>query len=144
MYQSDPFASVDADLLSIFEQLRPREPVFHTPEFGRTIADFDNAMAPDYWEVGASGRRYSREFILRMFERNAPVNAAAEKWDIQGFGFRRIGPDTYLMTYTLRQKARLTRRCTIWQGNSTRWQILYHQGTVVAAEEDDVVPPAIA
>jgi len=143
MYQSDTFESVDADLLVIFEQLRRREPIFHTPEFGSTVPDFANAMAPDYWEVGASGRRYSRDFILRMFEDNPPLNAATEEWETRGFGFRRIGPDTYLMTYTLRQKAPLTRRCTIWQGNAEHWQILYHQGTVVTAEEDDVVPSPI-
>jgi len=141
MHQSDRFESVDADLLIIFEQLRRREPIFHTPEFGSTVAEFDSAMAPDYWEVGASGRRYSREFILRMFDENPPVNAATEEWETHGFGFRSIGPDTYLMTYTLRQKERVTRRCTIWQRNAGRCQILYHQGTVVAAEEDDVIPP---
>jgi hypothetical protein len=143
MDQSDRFESVDADLLVIFEQLRRREPIFHTPEFGSTVAEFGNVMAPGYWEVGASGRRYSREFILRMFEDNPPVNAATEEWETSGFGCRRIGPDTYLMTYTLRQKMRVTRRCTIWQGNAERWQILYHQGTVAVAEQDDVPPSPI-
>ena len=47
---------------------------------------------------------------------------------------------SYLFTYTLRQRERLTRRATIWQSTGDGWRILYHQGTLVSAEEDDVVP----
>jgi hypothetical protein len=45
-----------------------------------------------------------------------------------------------LFTYTLREADRVTRRATIWQAAPTGWRILYHQGTIVAAEEDDVIP----
>ena len=41
-------------------------------------------------------------------------------------------PDTYLLTYTLRQDARVTRRLTVWQRHEGHWRILYHQGTIVA------------
>src|SRR5262245_44008821 len=44
--------------------LLQREPLFHRPEFGTTRPDFERMMAPEFWEVGASGRRYSREFVL--------------------------------------------------------------------------------
>ena len=53
---------------------------------------------------------------------------------------RRLGPDTYLLTYTLRQIERITRRATIWQTTPEGWRILYHQGTMVSAEEDDTFP----
>jgi len=138
----DVFTQVDQDLGPVLEELRRREPIFHNPEFGRTTADFDAMMAPDYWEVGASGRRYSREFILRMFEEQPPVDAVSGGWESRDFGLRRLGPDTYLLTYTLRQGQRLTRRATIWQGSAGQWRILYHQGTIVTAEEDDVAPGA--
>ena len=55
---------------------------------------------------------------------------------------RRLGPETFLMTYVLRQGDRLTRRATNWQRTSEDWLILYHQGTVVSVEEDDVSPLA--
>jgi hypothetical protein len=135
------FTQVDADLLAVFEELRRREPIFHTPEFGTTQTDFERMTAPEYWEVGASGRRYSREFILRTLSQNPPINAASAGWQTYDHGLRRLAADTYLLTYTLRQGPRLTRRATIWQNASESWRILYHQGTVVSAEEDDVVPP---
>jgi hypothetical protein len=136
------FTHVDSDLLQVFEELSRREPIFHTPDFGTTRIDFENAMAPEYWEVGASGRRYSREFILRTLEVSPPVDADADAagWQCSDYGLRRLGPDTYLFTYTLRQGERTTRRATIWQSTANGWNILYHQGTIVAAEEEDVRP----
>jgi hypothetical protein len=126
------FTHIDAELLPVFEELRRREPIFHTPKFGTTRADFESATAPDYWEVGASGRRYSRDSILRTLEQNPPVDAASAGWQCSDYGLRRLGPDTYLFTYTLRQAERLTRRATIWQGTGEGWRILYHQGTIVS------------
>ena len=134
------FTHTDPDLFSVLEDLRRREPIFHTPEFGTTLAEFEKATAPDYWEASASGRRYSREFILRTLEQNPPVNAASVGWQSYDHALRRLGPDTYLLTYTLRQVNRLTRRATIWQTTSEGWRILYHQGTIVSAEEDDAFP----
>jgi hypothetical protein len=134
------FTHIDSDLLQVFEELSRREPIFHTPDFGTTRIDFENAMAPEYWEVGASGRRYSREFILRTLEVSPPVDADAAGWQCSEYGLRRLGPDTYLFTYTLRQGERTTRRATIWQSTANGWNILYHQGTIVAAEEEDVRP----
>jgi len=134
------FSHTDPDLVSVLDELRVREPIFHTPEFGSTRADFEKATAPEYWETSASGRRYSREFILRGLEQNPPVDAAVAGWQCYDHALRRLGPDTYLLTYTLRQIERVTRRATIWQTTSEGWRILYHQGTVVSAEEDDTFP----
>lgn len=134
------FTHVDPDLVSVMEELRPREPIFHTPEFGTTIADFERTMAPEYWEVTASGRRYSREFILQSLAKNPPVDASSAGWQSYDHAVRRLGPDTYLFTYNLRQRERLTRRATIWRCMPGGWQILYHQGTIISAEEDDTFP----
>jgi hypothetical protein len=132
------FTKVEPELLPILHELRRREPIFHTREFGSTAAEFERSTAPDYWEVGASGRRYSREFILRELTVNFPyVDAAAAGWQTEDFGLRRLSPETYLLTYTLDQAGRRTRRATIWQSSEDGWRILYHQGTIIAAEEDD-------
>jgi hypothetical protein len=137
-----PFTKVDLDLLPILDELRRREPIFHTPAFGLTTTEFERSTAADYWEVGASGRRYSRSFILAESERSPShfVDAAAAGWQTTDFGLRRLGPDTYLVTYTLDQAGRHTRRSTIWQRFECAWRILYHQGTLIASEEDDKFP----
>ena len=133
------FSRVDPELLPILEELQRREPIFHTKEFGTTIEEFERTVAPAYWEVGATGRRYSREFILQTFQAIPPI-AAAEEWDCRDFGLLQLGPDTYLLTYTLNQWDRLTRRATVWQRAADCWRVLYHQGTAVSHNEDDMVP----
>lgn len=134
------FTRADPRLLPELEELRSREPIFHTQRFGRTLEEFERATAPDFWEVGASGRRYSRAFILGMQSKLALVDADAAGWKATGFGLRRLGPDCFLLTYTLDQNGRLTRRATIWEKAADGWRILYHQGTVVIADEDDRLP----
>ena len=136
------FTRIDPDLLPILEELRRREPIFHTAEFGSTTAEFERSTVPEYWEVGASGRRLSRAFILAWAGRSPShfVDAEAAGWRTGDFGLRRLGPDTYLLTYTLDQAGRRTQRSTIWQHSDVRWSILYHQGTIIAAERDDTIP----
>ena len=141
--ESNPaFTRVEPDLLPILDELRQREPIFHNPVFGSTTADFERSTAPDYWEVVASGRRYSRQFILATAERSLShfVDAEASGWRTEEFGLRRLGTDTYLLTYTLDQAGRRTRRSTIWQLSDVGWRILYHQGTIISAKEDDTIP----
>jgi hypothetical protein len=137
---NDVFTHTDADLLPVLEELRRREPIFHTAEFGTTRSDFEKATAAEYWGASASGRRYSRGFILRTLQEHPPVNAASVGWQCYDHALRRLGPGTYLITYTLCQIERLTRRATIWQSTSEGWRILYHQGTIVSAEEGDAFP----
>ena len=140
MRSAEAFIVTEPDLFPVLEELRRREPIFHRPEFASDQAGFEQMMAPDYWEVGASGRRYSRDFILRTLEENPPVHADTAGWQSSDHQCRRLGPDTYLFTYTLRQGDRVTRRVTIWLNTPDGWQILYHQGTIVSSEEEDVTP----
>jgi len=134
------FTHVDPGLEQVLEELRSREPIFHTERFGLSLEDFERSTAPDFWEVGASGRRYSREFILGMRSCEALVDADAAGWKASGFGLRRLGPDCFLLTYTLDQQGRITRRSTVWQRTGEGWRILYHQGTIVTTSEDDTAP----
>jgi hypothetical protein len=134
------FTHTEPDLLPVIDELRRREPIFHMPAFGATRADYECATALDYWEVGASGRRYSRDFILASLEAVPPIHAVAAGWQSFDHALRRLGPDTYLFTYVLRQGERLTRRATIWKSTPEGWRVLYHQGTIVSVEEDDIAP----
>jgi hypothetical protein len=142
MADEEIFSYIEPDLFPVLEELHRREPIFHTPQFGTTREDFDHAVASHYWEVGASGRRYSRDFILRFLEQNPPIDAFSAGWKICDLGLRRLGPDTYLLTYTLHQRERVTRRATIWKETASGWCILYHQGTIVSSEGAEIAPRA--
>jgi hypothetical protein len=119
------------ELQGVLTKLSRLEPIFHHPEFGATRADFEKMTTEDFWEVGASGRRYSRSFVLDELEKRFSV-PQADVWETSDFQCRKLSEDTYLLTYTLLQdKQRLTRRSTIWRKTAEGWKIVYHQGTIV-------------
>lgn len=142
MTSSNPFTHVAPELLPILDELRIREPIFHARAFGLTPEEFERHTAPGYWEVGASGRRYSRELILAWAKTNPEHFADANEagWRTEDFGLLQLGPEIYLITYTLDQNGRRTRRSTIWRRGKEGWKILYHQGTIVSGEEIDMPP----
>jgi hypothetical protein len=122
---------VEPTLPEIQAELSRREPIFHHPEFGTSRADFDKMMVEDYWEIGASGRRYDRAAILDELERRF-ATPHEDVWETSGFECRRLAPGVYLLTYRLVQNLqRQTRRSTIWQHSPSGWKIVYHQGTII-------------
>lgn len=141
MHPQPVFASVPPELEEVLRELRQREPIFHTKRFGRTRAEWERSTAPDYWEVGASGRRYSRDFIFDQLEKNPPVDADLAGWSCSDFGLRQLGPQIYWLTYTLHQGSRVTRRSTLWEKTAGGWRILFHQGTMVAGEDNTIPHP---
>jgi hypothetical protein len=88
------FTHTEHRLLPILEVLRRREPIFHTLAFATSPADYERATAPDYWEVGASGRRYSRNFILQELYTAQPPLADSLGWQSWDRAVRQLGPDS--------------------------------------------------
>jgi hypothetical protein len=132
---SEPHLVTDPALAEILAQLIRREPIFHRPEFGTTRADFDNMTTRDFWEVGASGCRYSRNYVLDLLEERFEQHQSGDIWETSDFYCKQLGADVYLLTYTLLQRrTRKTRRSTIWQQTTESWKIVYHQGTIVQGE----------
>jgi hypothetical protein len=127
----------EPELSKILEELISREPIFHCPEHGTTRADFERMTLPDFWEIGASGSIYTRDFVLSELERRHQTQSPEhDLWETSDFHCRRLSPDTYLLTYTLLQGVRRTRRSTIWQQTPTGWKIAFHQGTLVQTPEN--------
>ena len=126
----EPKLTTDPRLLEIQRELERREPIFHRPEFGTTRADFENMTDPAFWEVGASGRRYSREYVLDELEKRY-ASPYEDVWEAGDFHCLEIAAGNYLLTYTLIQGERVTRRSTIWRRTGQGWKIVYHQGTIV-------------
>jgi hypothetical protein len=116
---------------SVLEELKRHEPIFHNALFGSTLDDYARRMDEHYWEVGASGRCYSRAVVLEHLRTRLPDPHEAN-WVVSDATCREIAADNYLFTYTLHQGARITRRCTWWRRTLEGWKILYHQGTLAA------------
>jgi hypothetical protein len=129
--EMEPTLATDPALRSVLDELVSREPIFHRPEWGTTRAHFESMTMPDFWEVGASGRRYSRDYVLAELERRQAVQTV-DVWEATGFHCRELAQDVYLLTYTLLQhNDRKTRRSTIWRRTQEGWKIVFHQGTMM-------------
>jgi hypothetical protein len=122
----------------ILEELVRREPLFHRPDFGRTRADFEEMTDEDFFEVGASGRRYSRASVIdgvtKRYENpdyHGMESLPESSWETKDFQCLQIAPNNYLLTYTLVQGPRVTHRATIWRRKGACWKVLYHQGTII-------------
>jgi hypothetical protein len=123
--------TIDMQYEAVMTDLSSREPLFHRPEHGSSRADFERMTVEEFWEIGASGRRYTREFILDELEKRfaAPHE---DIWEIRDFRCQRLAQELYLVTYTLIQDGmRLTRRSTIWRRTGEDWKAVFHQGTLV-------------
>jgi hypothetical protein len=137
--RDEPELRTAPELAGVLRELIEREPIFHRPEPGVPAmgrADFERMMDKDFWETGASGRRYSRTFVLEELDRRFGGNAWKEDpWEASDFCCRRLAGEVFLFTYTLIQRpaggARKTRRVTIWEKTGEGWKIVYHQGTLV-------------
>lgn len=109
-----------------------REPIFHRPELGTARCDFERMTDESFWEVGASGRVYDREFVLENLERRYS-EPHVDEWEVADFTCRALRGSTFLVTYLLKQGARTSRRSTIWRHSAEGWSAIYHQGTLVSA-----------
>ena len=115
----------------VLDELRRLEPIFHRPESSAGPADGERITDVGFWEIGASGQRYSRDdvlYVLRQRKANPPKDA----WEADDFACHPLAPNLYLLSYRLRQDERITRRTTLWRRTVEGWKAVYHQGTPVA------------
>jgi len=131
----EPALTTAPELAGILAELSRLEPIFHWPPKDMTRGALEKMTVDDFWEVGASGRRYSRDFVFNVLEQRQ-AKPEPDVYQTTDFYCRKLAADIYLLTYTLLQdNTRLTRRSTIWQRTPTGWKIIYHQGTVVEGHE---------
>ncbi|MDZ7913456.1 MAG: hypothetical protein U5O16_16725 [Rhodococcus sp. (in: high G+C Gram-positive bacteria)] len=127
------------ELRPILDELMEFEPLFHRTRVAMSRAEFDAVVDPEFREIGASGARYTRDYVQSVVERRrllGEVNDAAELgWTVDRPALSRIAPDLYLVTYRLAQAHRVTERSSVWRFTESRWTVLFHQGTVVESLE---------
>ena len=120
-----------AEDAALRDALAALEPLYHAACPQATVADFDRLVAPGFWEIGASGRRYDRAFARQVLA-DGRVATGPDSWATEHFQLQRLGAGLALLSYRLAQFGRLTERSTLWQCREGRWQAVFHQGTVVA------------
>ncbi len=103
------------------------------PEVRRSPQRLDGLLADEFAEVGVSGQLFLKRDVLDQLPVEIPV-----QFHLDSFALRRLAPDAVLATYRLAERdgasseVRLALRSSIWQFRDGRWQMAFHQGTVVS------------
>ncbi len=83
-------------------------------------------LADDFVEIGSSGDTYTKQQVIAALNTEAPRNIKASE-----FRARELFPGNVLVSYRARQDNVQTLRTSLWQLRAARWQLVFHQGTIV-------------
>jgi len=87
-------------------------------------------LHPEFREYGASGRTWDRQSIAQA------MGGTDERIGATDVAARRLVPDAVLVTYRSDAAGRRALRSSIWVRDAGRWLLLFHQGTLVEADQD--------
>jgi hypothetical protein len=114
--------------MSSLEQLRELEIKVMTAAGERRAADLADFVADDFFEIGASGRTYTKAEVLAAIE-TAPLR----KFQVEDFKIVTRGEDWALVSYRAGERtdksSTSSLRSTLWVKREGKWQIVFHQGT---------------
>ena len=93
-------------------------------------ARLSELLAPDFYEIGQSGRRWSREETVTSLVADTEPERDAELSEREA---TLITADTVLLSYRLQFGASTSRRSALWQWDGESVRCLFHQGTPTAS-----------
>lgn len=126
----EPRLITPPQLQSTLEALKPLEPLVYAANAGKTREYFDQLLAPEFWEVAASGRRYSRDYVLDALEARQK-NPFEQAWKTTDYYVQQLADDLFLITYHLHQPTRVSARTSLWRKTDNGWLFIYHHGATV-------------
>lgn len=92
------------------------------------VAFMDRALAPDFFEIGRSGRTYTRQQTLDVSRE--PIDA---KLPLPNLQIRPLDADTAQVTHNSEVRyagvVEFGRRSSIWSRSGDAWVLRFHQGT---------------
>ncbi|WP_226951181.1 DUF4440 domain-containing protein [Rhizobium terrae] len=90
----------DASIETVLADLAVREPIFHRREFGTSREALEAMTEENFWEIGASGRIYHRDFVinnlLEHYKQPEPHD-----WPCREFSIRLLAEGLYQLSYVL-------------------------------------------
>jgi hypothetical protein len=90
--ETEPCLATDPELADILAELFSRERIHLWPELGTTRADFEQMLAAEFWEIGASGRRWSRAHALDVLEKRCALSQH-DLWESTDYYCQRLAED---------------------------------------------------
>lgn len=101
------------------------------PEVRSSPAALDALVDPEFQEIGASGRLWTRGDTIQAlprYQQDVPTPIRDEQ--MTG---RRLADHLVLLTYVSDESGRWARRTSLWRSDKAAgWRLLHHQGTLIS------------
>jgi hypothetical protein len=97
-----------------------------SPAVRRSQARLLELLAPDFVEIGQSGRRWDRAEVVAALVDDIEADPGVTISEREA---RAVAPDTVLLTYRLRFGGRASLRSSLWRLAGESVQCVFHQGT---------------
>lgn len=95
------------------------------PDVRRDSAAVLELLHPDFTEIGASGRVWTREGVFEAIAGDDQLTVASDMSACQ------VTSGVVLLTYRADRPQRSTRRSSVWiRSEGGRWLLRFHQGTI--------------
>ena len=95
------------------------------PEIRASVVEVDRLLDPEFQEIGASGRLWTRQEMLDELT----TSEAAPSITADDFDGSELAPGMVLITWRSTMDVKVARRSSLWRWSDGRWRILFHQGT---------------
>ena len=95
----------------------------------RTADRVAEILADEFVEFGSSGRVFTKAQVIAALQSERPVRVTASLFNVQMFA-----PHAALVTYRAQRHgnpAVYSLRSSVWELREGKWQMVFHQGTVV-------------
>ncbi|MFJ2754902.1 DUF4440 domain-containing protein [Nocardioides sp. NPDC087217] len=112
----------DADLAEVMA----RERELQTAAVRADKERLTELLAPDFEEIGASGRVWDIQSILGML---LAENDKAPDIEVHGLAGRAITDDVMMDRWQSVRGGRRVHRTSLWQRRPEGWRLVHHQGT---------------
>lgn len=102
------------------------------PEVRRSAKEVAALLADDFVEVGSSGRVFNKQQMIEGLQQEPPIQRSLLEFKVSA-----LAPDVILATYQVvrysgsNEPPTYSRRSSIWKWMDGRWQMVFHQGTLV-------------
>jgi len=102
------------------------------PHVRRSPERLEELLDPEFREIGASGRRWTRSAMVAALLES---DADGEPVPAEQFHGLEVAPGLVLLTYVSDPTGRAAARSSLWRRSDGRWRLLHHQGTLLAGPE---------
>jgi ribonuclease HI len=114
-------------MASEVEEVTQRELSLLSPEVRGDRPQLEALLHPEFVEVGASGRRWTRSQMIDALV-DEPGAAGPQVSDLESWP---LSTDVVLVTYSARRGGTTSLRSSIWVRGEHGWVARFHQGTPV-------------